>query len=157
MCNAWNHPPQCACGWGGDGHLGKRAAGNDIWYKNLSFTGLRSYTVPNASCPVYAQAVFFYQSPYGGRVFFDELGPPWPKHPCTDNPKTKQPEPKYHFSENTKQSYKWQASGWMPFVVITFRPLPPEFKLFNITGELNGVEISLYTLKIDINVKAPFL
>jgi hypothetical protein len=30
--------------------------------------------------------VYFYQSPYGGRVFFDELGPPWPKHPCTDTP-----------------------------------------------------------------------
>jgi hypothetical protein len=30
--------------------------------------------------------VFFYQSPNGGRVFFDHLGWPWPKHPCTDNP-----------------------------------------------------------------------
>jgi hypothetical protein len=29
-------------------------------------------------------AVFFYRSPHGGRVFFDELGIPWPKHPCTD-------------------------------------------------------------------------
>ena len=26
-----------------------------------------------------------YQSPNGGRVFFDDLGWPWPKHPCTDN------------------------------------------------------------------------
>jgi len=22
MCNAWNHPPDCTCGWGGEGHLG---------------------------------------------------------------------------------------------------------------------------------------
>lgn len=29
--------------------------------------------------------MFFYQSPFGGRVFFDDLGPPWPKHPCTDH------------------------------------------------------------------------
>jgi hypothetical protein len=29
--------------------------------------------------------VFFYQNSFGSRVFFDELGPPWPKHPCTDN------------------------------------------------------------------------
>ncbi|MXP29702.1 hypothetical protein GRI58_12875 [Porphyrobacter algicida] len=29
--------------------------------------------------------MFFYQNLYGSRVFFDELGPPWPKHPCTDN------------------------------------------------------------------------
>lgn len=27
----------------------------------------------------------YYQSPFGGRVFFDALGWPWPKHPCTDN------------------------------------------------------------------------
>jgi hypothetical protein len=29
--------------------------------------------------------VFFYQNENGSRVFFDELGPPWPKHSCTDN------------------------------------------------------------------------
>jgi len=44
------------------------------------------YINPNAKCPVCGQDVFFYQNVYGSRVFFDELGPPWPKHPCTDNP-----------------------------------------------------------------------
>jgi hypothetical protein len=29
--------------------------------------------------------VFFYSNEFGSRVYFDELGPPWPKHPCTDN------------------------------------------------------------------------
>lgn len=38
---------------------------------------------PNAECPVCRSPVFFYQNEYGSRVFFDELGPPWPKHPCT--------------------------------------------------------------------------
>lgn len=52
-----------------------------------------SYVNPNARCPGCGCAVYFYQSPYGGRVFFDELGPPWPKHPCTDNPVVRQ-----HFS-----------------------------------------------------------
>lgn len=28
--------------------------------------------------------VYYYQSDSGGRVYFDELGPPWPRHPCTD-------------------------------------------------------------------------
>lgn len=28
---------------------------------------------------------FFYQNEFGSRVYFDDLGPPWPKHPCTDN------------------------------------------------------------------------
>lgn len=40
---------------------------------------------PNANCPVCGEPVFFYQNEYGSRVFFDEVGPPWPKHPCTDN------------------------------------------------------------------------
>jgi hypothetical protein len=29
--------------------------------------------------------VFFYANAAGSRVYFDDLGPPWPKHPCTDN------------------------------------------------------------------------
>ncbi|MEU7822436.1 DUF2510 domain-containing protein [Catellatospora sp. NPDC049133] len=29
--------------------------------------------------------MFFYSNEYGSRVYFDEVGPPWPKHPCTDN------------------------------------------------------------------------
>jgi hypothetical protein len=44
-----------------------------------------SYVTPNATCPVCGETVFFYQAPSGGRVFFDDLGWPWPKHPCTDN------------------------------------------------------------------------
>lgn len=39
---------------------------------------------PNARCPVCGESVFYYQNEHGSRVFFDELGPPWPKHPCTD-------------------------------------------------------------------------
>ncbi|MEU4663557.1 hypothetical protein AB0F83_17555 [Micromonospora chalcea] len=39
---------------------------------------------PNARCPVCGAPVFFYSNEHGSRVFFDEVGPPWPKHPCTD-------------------------------------------------------------------------
>lgn len=42
------------------------------------------YVNPNARCPVCDQPVFFYANASGSRVFFDDLGPPWPKHPCTD-------------------------------------------------------------------------
>lgn len=41
---------------------------------------------PNAVCPVCGAFVYFYSNEYGSRVYFDEIGPPWPKHPCTDNP-----------------------------------------------------------------------
>ena len=101
-CNAYNHPASCDCGWGG------------VWYGNAPYGGgarafrcddeqdtsspravsihrlvevgsPRSLTIPNAKCPECGCRVFFYQNEYGSRVFFDDLGPPWPKHPCTDN------------------------------------------------------------------------
>lgn len=39
---------------------------------------------PNSRCPVCGVFVFYYQNEFGSRVYFDHLGPPWPKHPCTD-------------------------------------------------------------------------
>lgn len=45
------------------------------------------YVNPNAKCPVCRAPVFFYANEHGSRVFFDDLGPPWPKHPCTDIPR----------------------------------------------------------------------
>ncbi|MET1117223.1 MAG: hypothetical protein ABWY08_20040 [Comamonas sp.] len=39
---------------------------------------------PNARCPVCSSSVYFYDLVNTGRVYFDELGAPWPKHPCTD-------------------------------------------------------------------------
>lgn len=44
-----------------------------------------SYVNPNAECPVCGDSVYFYQNEFGSRVYFDDLGPPWPKHPCTDS------------------------------------------------------------------------
>lgn len=73
-CNAWNHAPDCNCGWGGEfygwGHS------RDHWRQ------LTSYTTPNAHCQYCNAPVYFYRSPFGGSVYFDELGPPWPKHDC---------------------------------------------------------------------------
>lgn len=49
------------------------------------FRTAEAYTVPNAFCPVCGAQVFFYANASGSRVFFDDLGWPWPKHGCTDN------------------------------------------------------------------------
>lgn len=97
-CNAWNHPPDCNCGWGGDtGGGGYRVSSSGIqladgrlWNRSVR-PKIESYVNPNALCPVCGAKVFFYQSEIGGRVFFDKLGPPWPKHPCTDNSYHKAP------------------------------------------------------------------
>jgi len=80
-CNGYNHGSNCNCGWGGMFHASIRAlyaSAFEHWGK------AESYTVPNARCPVCHANVFFYAAANGGRVYFDELGPPWPKHPCTD-------------------------------------------------------------------------
>jgi hypothetical protein len=45
------------------------------------------FVIPNARCPVCSAGVYFYANQFGSRVYFDDLGPPWPKHPCTDNPR----------------------------------------------------------------------
>lgn len=45
------------------------------------------YVNPNAQCPCCGVPVFYYANAAGSRVYFDDLGPPWPKHPCTDNPR----------------------------------------------------------------------
>lgn len=143
MCNANNHPPDCTCGFGGDGHLG-RSSGIGLStifapVKNIQPTGdsrntvrlLRkldinrlkydSYVNPNAICPVCGAEVFFYQSPYGGRVYFDEMTPPWPKHPCTDNGQIPERNKK---PNNLKP--KWTEGDWSP--IDTFIPTLAEGK-----------------------------
>jgi hypothetical protein len=77
-CNAWNHPPNCDCGWGGVFYgIGVKT---EKYYWQVS----DSYTNPNATCPTCRTRVFYYESPFGGKVYFDHMGPPWPKHPCMD-------------------------------------------------------------------------
>lgn len=73
-------------GYGGGHSYSSFRSTSDGEVFEFPFITYLSYVNPNARCPVCGASVYFYQSPYGGRVFFDELGPPWPKHPCTDNP-----------------------------------------------------------------------
>ena len=113
MCNAHNHPPSCNCGWGGvwygsspDNASWLFAKGPPARRIGAQRTSRQVFpeggTVPNSRCPVCNASVYYYESPYGGKVFFDELGPPWPKHPCTDN---------RPYSEKTGDK-PWHASGW---------------------------------------------
>jgi len=96
-CNAWNHDIDCPCafrggnGYGGGGG-GRRFSATAVdpgppsWSRSRSGGTVASYVNTNAYCPVCGEKVIFYRSPYDGRVFFDPpLGPPWPKHPCTDS------------------------------------------------------------------------
>ena len=93
----YNHYNWCMCGWcykaGANGYSSTyRAFDFDVSSarRKLEKHGAyRSWTAffiePNASCPVCSAKVFYYQNANGSRVFFDELGWPWPKHPCTNS------------------------------------------------------------------------
>lgn len=102
-CNGNNHRPGCSCGWGGVFHgLG---LGGRYWSRT------DSYNNPNARCPRCSALVYFYKSPDGGSVYFDDLGPPWPKHPCMDagneSPPTRRPRQNF-------ATPLWAVNGWHP-------------------------------------------
>lgn len=77
-CNAWNHPADCNCGWGGMWHGNvpsgdARGSVGENWsdtqpkdrplatsiHRLIEAKSPRSLTVPNAHCPVCGETVFF--------------------------------------------------------------------------------------------------
>lgn len=94
----YNHHPWCVCGWcqrNGWGAFSTSEAQRCYDTHSARFLLQRAsadrghmacFVQPNATCPVCRASVFYYQNRFGSRVFFDELGPPWPKHHCTSKP-----------------------------------------------------------------------
>lgn len=94
-----------------------------------------SFANPNSSCPVCGVRVFFYQSPYGGRVFFDALGPPWPKHPCTS---TFSPE-----RGGASRSVSWHQGGWHSLANVEIHKSGWTDDRYSIAGTSRGKQIQL--------------
>jgi hypothetical protein len=99
MGKGHNHYADCGCGWCSSNWGNNRTDRVQLRQSMQSRDAERvlkeqrarnghssCFINPNATCPVCGAAVFYYQNDHGSRVFFDDLGPPWPKHPCTDNP-----------------------------------------------------------------------
>lgn len=148
-CNGYNHYSGCTCAFSGGWKGGSRAF-ESSFDARLFTRHLRDrsearqketwdpwasgYTNPNAKCPVCHEPVFFYRSPYGGRVFFDDLGPPWPKHPCTDNSSTPLP---YLPSGVAAPKPAWHQEGWRPLTnVFVDRVSEGVYKIRSATHEL---------------------
>jgi hypothetical protein len=124
MCNAANHSYDCDCGFGGDtGGGGGRRWGSvsnfALNYSPPSFGWSRdsdgtvaSYVNPNARCPVCGCSVYFYRSPYNGRVYFDDLGWPWPKHGCTDNRQEPRRATCTSIVPKSLGDTRWHREGW---------------------------------------------
>ena len=97
------------------------------YMKNEPLFGPFSWSEPNAICPVCGQAVFFYQNENGSRVFFDQLGPPWLKHPCTDIQsvpiarRTQSQAVLEHDTALNPQETGAVQAGWIPYEVIRIK------------------------------------
>jgi hypothetical protein len=162
MCNAWNHSLDCSCGWGGMGHSGRRTFGNgpifNIPPKFKSYSELvKSCTNPNAKCPVCGDPVFFYRSPSNGRVFFDELGPPWPKHPCTSTFYT--PVLINNSSDSLLSSPNlnfFDDKEWKPFLLEGILRVDQTNNIYEIVGLLRDKKLTFYTAIEGITSDFPF-
>ncbi|MGY2902939.1 hypothetical protein [Bradyrhizobium sp. URHC0002] len=100
----YNHYADCTCGWcvnyGRLSYSDRARLVSDMHRRDaknlLKRESARSiaacYVNPNARCPECNASVFFYANEHGSRVFFDHLGPPWRKHPCTDIPRSYVPK-----------------------------------------------------------------
>lgn len=103
-----------------------------------------SFVNPNATCPVCGKPVYFYQSEFDGRVFFDELGPPWSKHPCTDSSSVPQ---RLVFKASVDIEYNWQSENWIPLFIKRIQII--DKVSIQVFAELNYEEISLYVKNYD--------
>ena len=159
-CNAWNHSLNCTCGWGGDGHLGRRTQFANLVNSKITFRTYRDllygFTNPNAKCPVCGCPVYFYASPYGGRVFFDELGPPWPKHPCTDHGRPVLILPN-KTSLPALSLDDFQINDWRPFLCQDISPAKGDAKISVLTGLINDQKKTLFVIMEGLSDGAPFL
>jgi hypothetical protein len=126
MCNAYNHFYDCPCGFGPGNGGGGRPGRSFVFTRYEPISGgwakdnggtVASYVNANAHCPVCGEAVYFYRSPYDGRVFFDDLGWLWPKHGCTDNSR----DPRRATRDSVvnlipKPVPQWRSEGWEPLL-----------------------------------------
>lgn len=163
MCNAWNHSLDCSCGWGGDGHAGRKSMDHTLFlysakpiYKTYSEFFV-SCTIPNAKCPVCGEPVFFYRSPSNGRVFFNELGPPWPKHPCTISPyKAIAPNASVNAESIDISLQYYVNSEWKPFLVEGLLKVDQKNNISEIFGYIDDYKRTFFTRLSGITTDFPF-
>lgn len=154
-----NHMPWCTCGWcvkygGASRTLSAAPSVVQAWRRSAE--RIDSYVNPNARCPACGASVFFYQSPAGGRVFFDELGPPWPKHPCTDSG-AKLLAPRSAGLPPRRPS--WVREGWVPLGEVSLGATHgqwTEFRAARADGgpPLTGLVPRFFTPPLDVPVLA---
>ncbi|WP_353237606.1 hypothetical protein [Limnohabitans sp.] len=86
--------------------------------------------------------------------FFDHLGKPWPKHPCTLNA-AKAVEKVEPFSVGRNEL---KPSEWLPFICTAIHPAPlVGVGVFVLEGLYDHAELKLFCRENGLNVRAPYL
>jgi len=84
-CNGHKHPWNCTCKFGGtSSNTAKRLPAPQTPDLFSVPHVPRHYTKPQIRCPFCNEPVFYCRLSNEGSAYFDKIGHPWPKHPCTD-------------------------------------------------------------------------
>ena len=86
-------------------------------YSHKTYQTTESFTIPNSKCSVCHASVYYYEHPNGSRVFFDELGPPWPVHPCTASGTYIQGKKRQPTRVSAPKSARWIQENWQPLKI----------------------------------------
>lgn len=106
----------------------------------------RSFLNPNARCPVCNENVFFFQCPNGGRVFFDDVGWPWPKHPCTDRLQHDTWTRVSAASSSSQQTTDWTKDyKFLRLKSVNYGPERTTLQLTEVTTGFGGLLRALFT------------
>lgn len=85
LCNGKNHASNCECSFGG---AKASSPTKNTPSKTADLFALphvpRHYTKGNERCPFCGAPMFFHRLANNGGAYFDDPGPPWRKHQCTD-------------------------------------------------------------------------
>lgn len=130
-CNAHNHPPGCDCGFGGD--TGGGFFSSNFWGSGdvpMPQNVVRQVTF-NTTCPLCGEPCYYYENEFGSKVWFDELGVPWTKHPCfVSEPRLRSNRPKQatdalvrllDLEPTVRRVFSkrlWQTRNWQFFAVL---------------------------------------
>ncbi len=122
----YNHYSWCSCGWcvnKNRGYVKDRVYKYEDKGNSSDFSKVETYesfTIPNVRCKCCGKEIYFYQSPYGGKVFFNELGHPWEKHCCEKKCCAKEketiPYDELEIRTITKNKPSWEKDGWFPAI-----------------------------------------
>lgn len=153
MSGGYNHYSDCPCPW--CLHLKGGWSKEDLATPiNFQRAGRGSYTVPNARCPECSAPVFFYRSPHGGSVYFDELGIPWPKHPCMDSGRPPLRNKITPFLGSPSKEPDCQKDGWFPIAFeVVGLPNSEGIQILWVKNILTGISHRWQTRNMPITVK----